>query len=347
MLAVSSRFRWRTALVLCGALSLAACGGGGSSGSGGGANNDTGNGSSTDNGDNSDTGDSNTNFNTPLSVAQFQQAFGSVASGVWRSDTAISFSQETPVEDIASFTVTVTARNVSMVSLAAAGSNQFDVLLCDGLPGRTQGLGDGEVIGSLSDPGDMELCLDSETTIEYMQESATSFRMTASCNGENVSETILQRLSDQAGFEAGSFNFDSSQFAGLDANSGVCAEMISSNSNMELPLPLGNQRVEFSEIHVAAPYEGAHVLMSLLFNTDEVTARSYTVTGETGGGSSDVEVRLSAAVFGGSPQQPQSVPGHSGTVTIESITAFTVRGSLDVVLSTGDTLVGSFEAQIN
>lgn len=288
---------------------LAACGGGGSDG-----DQDTG-----DDNQNQDTIGDNQNSGREVSAAAFMKEIESQGDGVWRSEVTASLSDET--------------RLLKQSYLLA-----YDFSDSGDLVDFCQLQGFEPVVDPDSD--DYTTCIgDGEESVQYFISDSGQPLLRGYCDGRQVSEWVLTKLSSDTNFDHGALNIAATIGDDVSASDEVCGRITSG-----LPALFGSSSVSWNA-EIVAPYTGGERVRLRLTFVGDPQSRTYTVVESLYDDHEEphlVEVDVDSTVFGGSEDSPGGQSGYTGTVTISEVTDLKVSGSLDLQTNTGNELQGSF-----
>ena len=174
---------------------------------------------------------------------------------------------------------------------------------------------------------------DSDSCSEkFFRESDGSICVSEVCEDEGESFILkLSKINDNTDFDAGSASFTADNIPDLDATSGVCGTIGSTTSEIE------EEKSENTFIRIVAPYDdGGRMAISISITGSNIEPGTYTINGNENNVSIETEVFTSAD------------PAVSGTVTIESVTDTSARGTFNIVTVDGVTVSdGIFNIKLN
>lgn len=271
-------------------------------------------------------------------------------SGTWR---LIADSEFNLISDI-----TVNTDTVNLVSSAEAKqtvvtsfestNGVLTTQSCDADAAEVEVIDDIDIEADFNDPSNPFSCV--STSLIFTEVSATNYTIEYSCDNTLAFKLDFTKLSDQTEFDFGNLSFTSTLHADLNTTVGVCGSR-EEGQGMEVYTPQPNalnlldETTPIHSFNVAAPYDGNRISIDFEFSEAIQTGVYTVVDGIVATG--EVSVFLSSLIYGGTVDDPNSVDGNGGTVTIAAISDFSIAGSFDITTDDGDTINGSFSFDIS
>ena len=257
--------------------------------------------------------------------------------GVWRIDGEITLDKEQVVSSGAVSVTGTIQSNINLVTQMVVDYTDDDHIrfrYCDTDPDEIKALNEIEDEQYFSGDEDFGDFCESETH-KYVAIDENQFRVEVSC-GSNLTATMTAtRVSDIAAFDAGSFRFTTTDenYSDLDANSGVCGQIMRIHATVSFPQPnaleLSDQDISLTDVMVGVDdYMGQRMVFEMTFPGD-VEAGSYTVVGgdeePSVGQVGELQMELGST---------NSLFGSGGnTVTVNEVGTYSISANFDVNLA--------------
>ena len=216
---------------------------------------------------------------------------------------------------------------------------------CDALPPEVYSPTDLDIeFSDIAGPG--QTCPGESSTLTRI--SDTHYRLDYTCGKAKASFEIA-KLSDSPQFDQGSLTFQSALNDDLNATSGVCGSFEDTVSvSTYTPQPNDYDLVDTTEtvrgFSVTAPY-GSDLLEMDFSVVADLAVGTYNVT-TLASLADEIEVALISPAFGGTSDNPATRYASSGSVTIEAVSNYAIRGTFNLNTVDGDNLAGSFDIDI-
>jgi hypothetical protein len=273
---------------------------------------------------------------------QFTDLVSAAGSGVWRVTSSV-ISTYTTSTGSAPIDVVTDSKSIQ-VTAYSRGGNVETYEICDGngpRPIQPPPVDDGNYCAGVSaDPG----------RIQYLRLDDGHLRVNTYCDGKLYSNTEFEKINTAATFDLGSLALTSSTYPSANTDAEVCGSLTyidtKANSTQTGPI-IDTLNQTFSQITVVAPYGSSFVNLDMKLHRKDIVVGTYTVT-QTILHAADtmVSVSLRSPEFGGSVDDPDFIFPRSGTVTIDSVSAYAVSGTVDLVLRGGDHISGNFSINL-
>ncbi len=283
---------------------------------------------------------------TPEEVVEF---FYSRGPGVWRNETRSEYTYQS------SFTFPAIGENPEVVitsdesffafnrvAIRSSGSGrEVDYCSAAGLNPDNDLNTDEPAFGS-------DVC--AAERVEYVRLGDATFGIRGYCEDELWLESTFEKLSSSSQYNQGSLTLNSPEIPNVNTQTGVCGSIINARtttSNVDPepnPANIESGTERFWTIRVVAPYEGQRLALNISFLNGAQQTGEFPVAGAGAADTPQAVVSLDSPAFDASLAKPVIT---DGKVTVSGVSNRNATGSYDLITSTGNSLSGTFEVDLN
>lgn len=274
---------------------------------------------------------------------QLEDILKSGGSGVWRVTSNVT-SAFTTSTGSASIDVVTDSKAIQVTAYSLGGSSVETYETCNGQ-------GPKPILPPIADDGNYcEGVSEDSGSIKYLQIDANHLSVNTYCDGKLYSNTEFEKINTATSFDLGSMALTSDTYPAVDTDAGVCGSFIAidTQASSAEPSPAVDAiNQTFSQIEIVAPYASSFVNLELKIYRKEIVTGTYTVTESIVDATETmVSATLRSPEYGGSLEHPEIIRAESGSVTIDSVSAYAVSGTVDLTMQTGDHIQGNFSVSL-
>jgi hypothetical protein len=199
------------------------------------------------------------------------------------------------------------------------------------------------------------------TSAKFFQSGTSQLDVEMYCNDSIFTSLTFKKISSTPEMNFGKLTFNANGHSNLSAQTGVCGSLLFNHYDLNFtgqrPQDPEDLAIETTNslamIDIRAPYNGDYLMLNLIFwnidSPDSLTPGTYEIIYNKGNQTSAgfVTATLSSKLFAEFGEDAGELFAMSGTVTVTSTSATSIKGSYQLTTIDNEVLSGTFDLDLN